>query len=114
MESEGEIDTWDEVTLDKLNSNLNEVDLPSDRELILAGVLTDNLKSYDEALEFAKKTDLSCLLFTDDEGDLTVYSQRLDYKCLGCLIYDRNHHQKHPDGSVSYSPEYRCEIGLMK
>lgn len=55
MESEGEIDTWNEITLNKLNSNLNEVDLPSDRELILAGVFTDNLKSYDEALEFAKK-----------------------------------------------------------
>lgn len=109
-----ETDTWNEITLDKLNSNLNEVDLPSDSELILAGVLTKNLKSYDEALEFAKKTDLSCLLFTDDEGDLTVYSQRLDYKYLGCTIYDRNYHQKHPDGSVSYSPEYRCEIWLMK
>lgn len=114
MESEGEIDTCYEITLDKLKSNLNEVDLPSDSELILAGVLTDNFKSYDEALEFAKKTDLSCLLFTDDEGDLTVYSQRLDYKYLGCIIYDRNYHQKHPDGSVSYSPEYRCEIWLMK
>lgn len=114
VESEGEIDTWNEITLDKLNSNLNEVDLPSDSELILAGVLTDNFKSYDEALEFAKKADLSCLLFTDDEGDLTVYSQRLDYKYLGCLIYDRNHHQKHPDGNVSYSPEYMCEIWLMK
>lgn len=55
MQSEGEIDTWNEITLDKFNSNLNEVDLPSDRELILAGVLTDNFKSYDEALEFAKK-----------------------------------------------------------
>ena len=109
-----ETDTWNEITLDKLNSNLNEVDLPSDSELILAGVLTKNLKSYDEALEFAKKTDLSCLLFTDDEGDLTVYSQRLDYKYLGCTIYDRNYHQKHSDGSVSYSPEYRCEVWLMK
>lgn len=61
MESEGEIDTWNEITLNKLNSNLNEVDLPSDRELILAGVLTDNLKSYDEALEFAKN---GSLMFT--------------------------------------------------
>ncbi|WP_333636314.1 hypothetical protein [Ruminococcus sp.] len=41
--------------MDKLNSNLNEVGLPSDSELILAGVLINNLKSYDEALEFAKK-----------------------------------------------------------
>lgn len=55
MESEGEIDTWNEITLNKLNSNLNEVDLPSDRELILAGVLTDNLKSYDEIFEYAKR-----------------------------------------------------------
>ncbi len=62
VESEGEIDTWNEITLDKLNSNLNEVDLPSDSELILAGVLTDNFKSYDEALEFAKKN--GSLMFT--------------------------------------------------
>lgn len=55
VQSEGEISSLDEVTIDKLKSNLNEVDLPSDSELILAGVLTDNLKSYDEALEFAKK-----------------------------------------------------------
>lgn len=114
MESEGEIDTWNEITLNKLNSNLNEVDLPSDRELILAGVLTDNLKSYDEALEFAKKTDLSCLLFIDDEGDLTVYSQRLDYKYLGCTIYDRCESQQKPNGDISYTTEYVCEIWLMK
>lgn len=114
VQSEGEIDTWNEITLNKLNSNLNEVDLPSDRELILAGVLTDNLKSYDEALEFAKKTDLSCLLFIDDEGDLTVYSQRLDYKYFGCAIYDMCRSQLKPNGDYSSTSEYVCEIWLMK
>lgn len=114
MESEGEIDTCYEITLDKLKSNLNEVDLPSDSELILAGVLTDNFKSYDEALEFAKKTDLSCLLFTDDEGDLTVYSQRLDYKYFGCAIYDMCRSQLKPNGDYSSASEYVCEIWLMK
>ena len=114
VQSEGEIDTCYEITLDKLKSNLSDVGLPSDSEFIRVSYVINCCKSYDEALEFAKKTDLSCLLFIDDEGDLTVYSQRLDYKYLGCLIYDRNYHQKHPDGSVSYLPEYRCEIWLMK
>ena len=79
MESEGEIDTWNEITLNKLNSNLNEVDLPSDRELILA-----------------------------------VYSQRLDYKYLGCTIYDRCESQQKLNGDISYTTEYVCEIWLMK
>lgn len=114
MQSEGEIDTCHEITLDKLNSNLNEVDLPSDSELILAGVLTDNLKSYDEVFEYAKKVNFSNVLFIDDEGDLTVYSQRLDYKYLGCAIYDRCDSQQKPNGDISYTTEYVCEIWLMK
>ena len=34
VQSEGEIDTWNEITLDKLKSNLSDVGLPSDSELI--------------------------------------------------------------------------------
>lgn len=104
VESEGEIDTWNEITLDKLKSNLSDVGLPSDSEFIRISYVMNCCKSYDEIFEYAKKVNFSNELFTDEEGDLTVYSQRLDYKYLGCLIYDRNYHQKHPDGSVSYSP----------
>lgn len=114
VESEGEIDTCNEITLDKLKSNISDVGLPSDSEFIRVSYVMNCCKSYDEVFEYAKKVNFSNELFTDDEGDLTVYSQRLDYKYLGCLIYDRNHHQKYPNGSVSYSPEYRCEIWLMK
>lgn len=114
VQSEGEIDTWNEITLDKLKSNLSDVGLPSDSEFIRVSYVMNCCKSYDEVFEYAKKVNFSNELFTDDEGDLTVYSQRLDYKYLGCLIYDRNHHQKHPDGNVSYSSEYVCEIWLMK
>lgn len=104
VESEGKIDTWNEITLDKLKSNLSDVGLPSDSEFIRISYVMNCCKSYDEIFEYAKKVNFSNELFTDEEGDLTVYSQRLDYKYLGCLIYDRNYHQKHPDGSVSYSP----------
>lgn len=114
VQSEGEIDTCYEITLDKLKSNLSDVGLPSDSEFIRISYVMNCCKSYDEIFENAKKVNFSNELFTDDEGDLTVYFQRLDYKYLGCIIYDRNYHQKHPDGSVSYSPEYRCEIWLMK
>lgn len=100
--------------MDKLNSNLNEVDLPSDSELILAGVLTDNLKSYDEVFEYAKKVNFSNELFTDEEGVLTVYSQRLNYKYFGCAIYDMCRSQLKPNGDYSFSSEYVCEIWLMK
>ena len=71
-------------------------------------------KSYDEIFEYAKKVNFSNELFIDDEGDLTVYSQRLDYKYLGCTIYDRCESQQKPNGDISYTTEYVCEIWLMK
>ena len=114
VESEGEIDYHQEITLDKLNSNLSDVDLPSDTEFINVGYLMENFKSYDEVFEYAKKVNFSNLLFTDDEGDLTVYSQRLDYKYLGCAIYDRCWRQQKPNGDISYTTSYVCEIWLMK
>ncbi len=114
VESEGEIDYHQEITLDKLHSNLSDVDLPSDTEFINVGYLMENFKSYDEVFEYAKKVNFSNLLFTDDEGDLTVYSQRLDYKYLGCTIYDRCWRQQKPNGDISYTTSYVCEIWLMK
>ena len=98
MESEGEIDTCNEITLDKLKSNLSDVGLPSDSEFF----------------EYAKKVNFSNELFTDDEGDLTVYSQRLDYKYFGCAIYDMCRSQLKPNGDYSSTSEYVCEIWLMK
>lgn len=114
VESEGEIDTRNEITLDKLKSNLSEVGLPSDSEFIRVSYVMNCCKSYDEIFEYAKKVNFSNELFTDDEGDLTVYSQRLDYKYLGCTIYDRCDSQQKPNGDISYTTEYVCEIWLMK
>lgn len=88
VESEGEIDTCNEITLDKLKSNLSDVGLPSDSEFIRVSYVMNCCKSYDEVFEYAKKVNFSNELFTDDEGDLTVYSQRLDYKYFGCAIYE--------------------------
>ena len=78
MQSEGEIDTCNEITLDKLKSNLSDVGLPSDSEFIRVSYVMNCCKSYDEIFEYAKKVNFSNVLFIDDEGDLTVYSQRLD------------------------------------
>lgn len=114
VESEGEIDTCYEITLDKLKSNLSDVGLPSDSEFIRVSYVMNCCKSYDEIFEYAKKVNFSNELFTDDEGDLTVYSQRLDYKYLGCTIYDRCDSQQKPNGDISYTTEYVCEIWLMK
>lgn len=114
VQSEGEIDTWNEITLDKLKSNLSDVGLPSDSEFIRVSYVMNCCKSYDEIFEYAKKVNFSNELFTDDEGDLTVYSQRLDYKYLGCTIYDRCESQQKPNGDISYTTEYVCEIWLMK
>lgn len=114
VQSEGEIDTRNEITLDKLKSNLSEVGLPSDSEFIRVSYVMNCCKSYDEIFEYAKKVNFSNELFTDDEGDLTVYSQRLDYKYLGCTIYDRCDSQQKPNGDISYTTEYVCEIWLMK
>ena len=71
-------------------------------------------KSYDEVFEYAKKVNYSNELFTDEEGTLTVYSQRLDYKYFGCAIYDMCRSQLKPNGDYSSSSEYVCEIWLMK
>lgn len=114
VESEGEIDTWNEITLDKLKSNLSDVGLPSDSEFIRVSYVMNCCKSYDEVFEYAKKVNFSNELFTDDEGDLTVYSQRLDYKYFGCAIYDMCRSQLKPNGDYSSSSEYVCEIWLMK
>lgn len=114
VQSEGEIGHWNEITLDKLKSNLSDVGLPSDRELIRASIMIGQFESYDEAFEYAKNKNFSTEIFTDDEGDLTVYSQRLDYKYLGCTIYDRCGSQQKPNGDISYTTEYVCEIWLMK
>ena len=114
VESEGEIDTCNEITLDKLKSNLSDVGLPSDSEFIRVSYVMNCCKSYDEVFEYAKKVNFSNELFTDDEGDLTVYSQRLDYKYLGCAIYDMCRSQLKPNGDYSSSSEYVCEIWLMK
>lgn len=114
MQSEGEIDTWDEITLDKLKSNLSAVGLPSDSEFIRVSYVMNCCKSYDEIFEYAKNVNFSNELFTDEEGVLTVYSQRLDYKYLGCAIYDRCDSQQKPNGDISYTTEYVCEIWLMK
>ena len=112
--SEGEIDTCYEITLDKLKSNLSDVGLPSDSEFIRISYVMNCCKSYDEIFEYAKKVNFSNELFTDEEGVLTVYSQRLDYKYLGCIIYDRCDSQQKPNGDISYTTEYVCEIWLMK
>lgn len=114
MESEGEIDTCNEITLDKLKSNLSDVGLPSDSEFIRVSYVMNCCKSYDEVFEYAKKVNFSNELFTDDEGDLTVYSQRLDYKYLGCAIYDMCRSQLKPNSDYSSTSEYVCEIWLMK
>lgn len=114
VQSEGEIDTCYEITLDKLKSNLSDVGLPSDSEFIRVSYVINCCKSYDEIFEYAKKVNFSNELFIDDEGDLTVYSQRLDYKYLGCTIYDRCESQQKPNGDISYTTEYVCEIWLMK
>lgn len=114
MESEGEIDTCYGITLDKLKSNLSDVGLPSDSEFIRVSYVINCCKSYDEIFEYAKKVNFSNELFIDDEGDLTVYSQRPDYKYLGCTIYDRCESQQKPNGDISYTTEYVCEIWLMK
>lgn len=114
VQSEGEIDTCYEITLDKLKSNLSDVGLPSDSEFIRISYVMNCCKSYDEIFENAKKVNFSNELFTDEEGVLTVYSQRLDYKYLGCIIYDRCDSQQKPNGDISYTTEYVCEIWLMK
>lgn len=114
VQSEGEIDTCYEITLDKLKSNLSDVGLPSDSEFIRISYVMNCCKSYDEIFEYAKKVNFSNELFTDEEGVLTVYSQRLDYKYLGCIIYDRCDIQQKPNGDISYTTEYVCEIWLMK
>lgn len=114
VQSEGEIDTCYEITLDKLKSNLSDVGLPSDSEFIRISYVMNCCKSYDEIFEYAKKVNFSNELFTDEEGVLTVYSQRLDYKYLGCIIYDRCDSQQKPNGDISYTTEYACEIWLMK
>lgn len=114
VESEGEIDTWDEITLDKLKSNLSAVDLPSGSEFIMISYVSNCCKNYDEIFEYAKKVNFSNELFTDEEGVLIVYSQRLDYKYLGCTIYDRCDSQQKPNGDISYTTNYVCEIWLMK
>lgn len=114
VQSEGEIDTCYEITLDKLKSNLSDVGLPSDSEFIRISYVMNCCKSYDEIFEYAKKVNFSNELFTDEEGVLTVYSQRLDYKYLGCIIYDRCDSQQKPNGDISYTTKYVCEIWLMK
>ena len=114
VESEGEIDTCNEITLDKLKSNLSDVGPPSDSEFIRVSYVMNCCKSYDEVFEYAKKVNFSNELFTDDEGDLTVYSQRLDYKYFGCAIYDMCRSQLKPNGDYSSTSEYVCEIWLMK
>lgn len=114
VQSEGEIDTCYEITLDKLKSNLSDVGLSSDSEFIRISYVMNCCKSYDEIFEYAKKVNFSNELFTDEEGVLTVYSQRLDYKYLGCIIYDRCDSQQKPNGDISYTTEYVCEIWLMK
>lgn len=114
MQSEGEIDTCYEITLDKLKSNLSDVGLPSDSEFIRLSYVMNCCKSYDEIFEYAKNVNFSNELFTDEEGVLTVYSQRLDYKYLSCTIYDRCDSQQKPNGDISYKTEYVCEIWLMK
>lgn len=114
VQSEGEIDTCYEITLDKLKSNLSDVGLPSDSEFIRISYVMNCCKSYDEIFEYVKKVNFSNELFTDEEGVLTVYSQRLDYKYLGCIIYDRCDSQQKPNGDISYTTEYVCEIWLMK
>ena len=114
VQSEGEIDTWNEITFDKLKSNLSDVGLPSDSEFIRVSYVMNCCKSYDEIFEYAKKVNFSNELFTDEEGTLTVYSQRLDYKYFGCAIYDMCRSQLKPNGDYSSSSEYVCEIWLMK
>lgn len=114
VESEGEIDTCNEITLDKLKSNISDVGLPSDSEFIRISYVMNCCKSYDEILEYAKKVNFSNELFTDEEGTLTVYSQRLDYKYFGCAIYDMCRSQLKPNGDYSSTSEYVCEIWLMK
>lgn len=113
-ESEGEIDHWEQVTIEKLKSNASDFDLPSDSDFINVAIFKLNFKNYDEAFEYTKNADFSNLLFTDDEGSLTVYSQRLDHIYLGCIIYDDLSSQTKPNGEVSNFNEYVCEVWVMK
>ena len=46
MGSEGEIDTWNEITLDKLKSNLSDVGLPSDSEFIRVSYVKTGLQIF--------------------------------------------------------------------
>lgn len=114
VQSEGEIDHWEQVTIEKLKSNASNFDLPSDSDFINVAIFKLNFKNYDEAFEYTKNADFSNLLFTDDEGSLTVYSQRLDHIYLGCIIYDDLSSQTKPNGEVSNSNEYVCEVWVMK
>lgn len=66
VQSEGEIDTCYEITLDKLKSNLSDVGLPSDSEFIRISYVMNCCKSYDEIFEYAKKVNFSNELFTDE------------------------------------------------
>jgi cytoskeletal protein RodZ len=59
VQSEGEIDTCYEITLDKLKSNLSDVGLPSDSEFIRVSYVINCCKSYDEIFEYAKKVNFS-------------------------------------------------------
>lgn len=113
-ESEGEVDYWNEITTDKLQSNLGNVDLPSDTQFTKVGNLDLNFKSYDEAYDYMKNIDLTDFRFSDDEGDLTLYAQRLDCKYLGTTIYKNDRRQVDKKGNVVSSYAYICEIWLMK
>lgn len=46
VESEGEIDTWNEITLDKLKSNISDVGLPSDSEFIRVSYVKTGLQIF--------------------------------------------------------------------
>ncbi|WP_295211839.1 hypothetical protein [Ruminococcus sp.] len=100
---------WDEISLDKLKSNLGNVGLPSNTELVRVILLDLDFESYDKAYDYAKNVDLSNLHFSDEEGFLTLYNQRLDYKYIGTNIYKTTTRQS----NIQYS-KYACEIWLMK
>lgn len=55
MESEGEIDTCNEITLDKLKSNLSDVGLPSDSEFIRISYVMNCSKAMMKYLSMPKK-----------------------------------------------------------
>lgn len=46
VQSEGEIDTWNEITLDKLKSNISDVGLPSDSEFIRVSYVKTGLQIF--------------------------------------------------------------------